>query len=214
MRRLTPTLRASWPRAKSFLIHSGQSAGLVIAAGLAMAAAPLTPVERTDVEPSGPSAPAVQATAEILGPPIQIVRFMKPVEGYEVNSHFGMRRLASERRARPHQGIDIAAPTGVAVLATAPGKVIRTGYEPRGYGRFAEVRHANGLTSFYAHLSRVEVSRGDRILAGEQLGRVGSTGFSTGPHLHFEIRRRGERLDPLDFIDREFAFHRTDSAFG
>lgn len=211
MRRLMPTSTVSpqtWARAKSFLIHSGQSIGLVAAAGLAMAMAPLTPVDPL-VQIQGdeaPTAPPVQAEAEVLGPPIQIVRFLKPVEGYDVNSNFGIRHLAGERAPRPHQGIDIAAPVGVPVLATAPGEVVRTGYQPGGYGRFAEVKHANGLTSFYAHMSKVEVRRGDRLSGGEQLGRIGSTGYSTGPHLHFEIRRGGVKLDPTRFIDREFAF--------
>ncbi len=217
MRRLTPTFSFQaprWARVKSFLIHSGQSAGLIAAAGLAMAMAPLTPVDPL-VQIQGddaPTAPPVQAEAEVLGPPIQIVRFLKPVDGYDVNSNFGLRHLAGEAKPRPHQGVDIAAPVGVAVLSTAPGEVVRTGYEPGGYGRFAEIKHANGLTSFYAHMSRVEVKRGDRLSGGERLGRIGSTGYSTGPHLHFEIRRGGVKLDPTRFIDREFAFRSTSTS--
>lgn len=202
MRRLLPTY---WPRAKSFLIHSGQGIALAAVAGLAMAMAP----QATVVETQGtdaPSAPPIPAEAEPLGPPIQVMRFLKPVPGYAVNSNFGTRHLAGEAAPRAHKGIDIAAPTGTPVRATAPGRVVRVGYEAGGYGHFAEVRHPNGLTSLYAHMSRVDVRRGQTLDAGQTLGRVGSTGYSTGPHLHFEIKRRGAQVNPSRYLDREFAF--------
>src|SRR5690606_2267823 len=84
------------------------------------------------------------------------------------------------------------------------GEVVRTGYSSS-YGRFVEISHANGVTSFYAHMSRTMVNEGDVLRGGEQLGAVGSTGRSTGPHLHFEIRREGERINPEDFLGRTFA---------
>lgn len=206
MRRLPPIL---WSRAKSFVIHSGQGAALIVVAGLAMAAAPQAASIDPPVEVRGddvPSTPPFQAEAEPLGPPIQIVRFLKPVEGHAVNSNFGPRHLAGEAEPRPHEGVDIAAPSGTSIRATAQGRVVRVGYEAGGYGRFVEVRHPNGLTSFYAHMSRIEVRRGQALSAGDAVGRVGSTGYSTGPHLHFEIRRRGAKLNPTRYLDREFAF--------
>ena len=88
------------------------------------------------------------------------------------------------------------------MLASAPGKVLLTGYEPAGYGRFVEIQHGEGLTSLYAHLSRVDVRPGDRVDGGAAIGAVGSTGYSTGPHLHFEVRRRGRPLDPERVVGR------------
>lgn len=135
---------------------------------------------------------------------VRMIAFSAPVEGYEANSRFGLRRLSYERRARMHEGLDFAAPSGTPVLAAAEGRVLRTGTSAS-YGRFVEVRHDNGVTSFYAHLSAIMVSEGDRLDAGERLGSVGSTGRSTGPHLHFEIRRDGQQIDPEDFLGRAFA---------
>lgn len=135
---------------------------------------------------------------------VRTIAFAAPVEGYDVNSRFGMRRLSYEPRARMHEGLDYAAPTGTPVRSAADGVVLRTG-DSNSYGRFVEVAHANGVTSFYAHLSRVEVAAGDRLEAGEPLGRVGATGRVTGPHLHFEIRQAGEQIDPSEFLGRSFA---------
>mgnify|MGYP002781422740 FL=1 len=103
-----------------------------------------------------------------------------------------------------HKGVDIAAPKGTSIFASAEGRVIRAGYHPAGFGRFVEVRHPNGVTTLYAHMSRVDVSTGQRVDGGERVGLVGSTGFSTGPHLHFEVRRNGEALNPSKFIGRSF----------
>ncbi|WP_296814476.1 M23 family metallopeptidase [Brevundimonas sp.] len=135
---------------------------------------------------------------------VRMIAFSAPVEGYSVNSRFGLRRLSYERRARMHEGLDFAAPSGTPVLSAAEGEVLRTGTSPS-YGRYVEVRHDNGVTSFYAHLSAIVVAEGDRLQAGERLGSVGSTGRSTGPHLHFEIRRDGEQINPEDFLGQAFA---------
>lgn len=152
------------------------------------------------------AASATEADAPIAAEAamVRTIAFVAPVEGYEVNSRFGLRRLSYEPRARMHEGLDYAAPTGTPVLAAAEGVVLRTG-NSASYGRFVEVAHANGVTSFYAHLSRTGVAQGDRLAAGEELGRVGSTGRVTGAHLHFEIRRAGEQIDPQSFLGRSFA---------
>ncbi|MDO1557839.1 M23 family metallopeptidase [Brevundimonas sp. 2R-24] len=132
------------------------------------------------------------------------ISFAAPVDGYDINSRFGLRRLSYERRARMHEGVDYAAPTGSPVLAVAEGEVVGVG-NSSSYGRYVEVRHANGLTSFYAHLSRIHVAEGDAVAAGAELGKVGSTGRVTGPHLHFEIRRNGQQVDPQRFLGRTLA---------
>lgn len=130
--------------------------------------------------------------------------FEEPVRGFPINSRFGVRRLGGERGARIHKGVDIAAPTGTAVHSSAEGEILRIGRQPDGYGNFIEVRHPNGMTTLYAHLSRIDVGSGDRVLAGERIGLVGSTGYSTGPHLHFEVRRDGVQINPGRVVGESF----------
>jgi murein DD-endopeptidase MepM/ murein hydrolase activator NlpD len=197
MRRLLPT-------ARSFLIHSGQAATLAGVAVLAMAAAPLTPAAAPAGEALAvPAAPPVTAVAEAAGPVTRRIAFDQPVRGYAVNSPFGQRRLPGQQ-ARAHEGVDIAAPTGTGVYASAEGRVLRTGYDAAGYGRFIEVRHPNGMTTLYGHLSRVDVASGDAVASGARIGLVGSTGRSTGPHLHFEVRRGERVVNPARVVGRDF----------
>lgn len=194
MRRLLPT-------ARSFLLHSGQAAVLGAVAVLAMAAAPLTPV---DAEPFAmPEAPPVTAVAAPAGPVTRMIAFAEPVSGYGVNSAFGIRRLPGQA-ARRHEGVDIAAPMGTSVRVAAEGRVLRTGYDAGGYGRFIEVRHPNGMSTLYGHLSRVDVATGDSLSSGERIGLVGSTGRSTGPHLHFEVRRGDRQVNPVKVMGHAF----------
>lgn len=151
------------------------------------------------------AAPAqASEVAEASTTAVRTIAFSAPVTGYDVNSRFGFRRLSFERRARMHEGLDYAAPAGTPILAAADGRVIRTGTSSS-YGRFVEVQHANGVTSFYAHMSRIEASEGDTVVAGDTIGLVGSTGRSTGAHLHFEIRRDGQQINPENFLGRSFA---------
>jgi murein DD-endopeptidase MepM/ murein hydrolase activator NlpD/beta-lactamase regulating signal transducer with metallopeptidase domain len=106
-----------------------------------------------------------------------------------------------------HAGIDLRAPKGTVVRATLAGSVVevsRTGEALDGRGKLIILRHAGGLESRYHHLSDVAVKAGDRVRAGESIGAVGSTGRSTGPHLHFEVRDLGESVDPADFLPAEF----------
>jgi murein DD-endopeptidase MepM/ murein hydrolase activator NlpD len=198
MRRLLPT-------ARSFLIHSGQTAALVGAGLLAMAAAPLSPTAPLAAAPAArPEAPPVQAVAHPAGPVTRTIVFQAPLPGHAVNSPFGLRKLSFEAHARQHKGVDIAAPKGSSVYATAEGVVARTGYDAGGYGNFVELRHPNGMTSLYGHLSRIDVSRGRTIAGGDRLGLVGSTGRSTGPHLHFEVRRADVVVNPARVVGHPF----------
>ena len=206
MRRLLPT-------ARSFLARFGQTSALLGAACVAMAAAPAAMTDaaaaEVDAEAAAPAAPPVRAVAQPPEPRMRMVRFVKPVLEYPINSRFGLRRLAGEPRARQHAGVDIAAPTGARVLASAEGVVTAAGRNG-GYGNFVEILHPNGLRTFYAHMSRIETRVGTEVFAGQTIGRVGSTGYSTGPHLHFEVRRDGVQIDPQDFIGREFAVEVAD----
>lgn len=198
MRRLLPT-------ARSFLIHSGQAAALAAVAVLAMAAAPASEVPAAaEAELPVPEAPPVTAVARPAGPMTRLIAFATPLKGYAVNSAYGLRRLAGEAAARQHKGIDIAAPRGTSIFVASEGEVVRTGYDAGGYGRFIEVSHPNGMSTLYAHLSRVDVARGDRLGSGERIGLVGSTGRSTGPHLHFEVRRDQTQVNPTSVLGQAF----------
>jgi murein DD-endopeptidase MepM/ murein hydrolase activator NlpD len=196
MRRLFPTARA-------FVTHSGQTAALIGVAVLAMAMAPADREPRTETLVL-PELPPVTAVAEPAGPLTRPMTFEEPVRGFAINSSFGMRRLGGEPGTRMHKGVDIAAPQGTAVYSAAEGEIVRIGHQPAGYGNFIEMRHPNGMTTMYAHLSRIDVASGDRVMAGERIGLVGSTGYSTGPHLHFEVRRDGAQVDPSRVVGQTF----------
>lgn len=127
---------------------------------------------------------------------------LPPVPGYAPGSPFGWRvdpieDEEGESRIAWHEGVDIAAPSGTPVVAVADGVVVRVGDAGDGYGTMVVVDHAGGLGSVYAHLSQAAVSPGAVVAAGSVIGRVGSTGRSTGPHLHFELRAFGAQCDPM-----------------
>ena len=124
-----------------------------------------------------------------------------PLEGMGKNttSNFGKRLDPFTKESRFHSGMDIAAPTGTKVSSTGAGTVIRAG-NAGGYGNLVGVDHGGGLETRYAHLHEIHVRVGQKVNAGAELGQVGSTGRSTGPHLHFEVRRDGQALDPTKEI--------------
>ncbi|AFL73587.1 M23 family metallopeptidase [Thiocystis violascens] len=118
-----------------------------------------------------------------------------PVWG-RLTSGYGRRRHPVTQDPRFHAGIDLAAPIGTPVRAVADGQVRMAGWAG-GYGRLVELEHGQGWTTRYGHLQRALVAPGERVEAGEIIALVGSTGRSTGAHLHFEIRRHGRPVDPL-----------------
>lgn len=120
--------------------------------------------------------------------------------GGVITSSFGMRRHPISGRRSMHKGIDIAAKHGTDIVATADGVVIFAGRKT-GYGKIVEIRHADGLETRYAHNSRNLVSKGDLVSKGQVIAKLGSTGRSTGPHVHFEVRRGGEAIDPMRYLD-------------
>lgn len=101
------------------------------------------------------------------------------------------------RGNRFHPGVDYPAPAGATVLAARSGRITWAAWWPGGLGNLVSVAHGSGARTLYAHLASIAVRRGQRVDTGTLLGRVGSTGFSTGPHLHFELRLRGAAVDPL-----------------
>jgi murein DD-endopeptidase MepM/ murein hydrolase activator NlpD len=120
--------------------------------------------------------------------------------GGVVTSTFGYRRHPISGRRSMHQGIDISGKHGSDIVAMADGLVIFSGWK-NGYGKIVELRHANGLETRYAHNSSNLVSEGDLVRKGEVIAKLGSTGRSTGPHVHFEVRRGGDAVDPMRFLD-------------
>ncbi len=124
----------------------------------------------------------------------------RPMSGeHDFTSNFGYRTDPFTRGLAMHTGVDFRAEPGSPILATAPGKVVAAEYNG-GYGNMVEVEHANGLSTRYAHMSAISVSVGQTVKAGSVLGKVGSTGRSTGPHLHYETRINEEPVDPARFL--------------
>lgn len=126
-------------------------------------------------------------------PSRKMIRIIWPMKG-RTSSHFG------PRGGREHQGLDLAAPVGTPVKASAGGKVAYSGDGMRGYGKVVVIKHASELSTVYAHNSKLLVRMGERVEQGQVIARVGQTGWATGPHLHFEVRRRGVPENPLDFL--------------
>jgi len=133
----------------------------------------------------------------VLPPAIGPVRFLWPVEPVVLNSPFGWRSdpIAGER-TRFHHGVDLDGDKGQVVGSAAGGVVTWAGWNG-GHGRQIEVTHHSGWVTRYSHLSRTLVTRGDRVGMGDPVGLVGSTGRSTGPHLHFELWKDGRSIDPM-----------------
>lgn len=120
---------------------------------------------------------------------------VRPVQYARVSSGFGMRIHPLLRYSRFHRGMDYAAPHGTPILAVTDGLVAFAG-RSGGYGNFVRLSHNSGMGSGYGHMSRIAVSPGQRVSAGQVIGYVGSTGLSTGPHLHFEVYRQGRPVNP------------------
>lgn len=122
-----------------------------------------------------------------------------PTPSSRISSPF----LGGFRRAGGHSGIDFAAPMGSPIRAAVPGRVVSVGWGG-GYGNLVKVRHNDGSLGYYAHMSSMGVRVGQQVGRGTVLGRVGSTGNSTGPHLHFEVRRNGRPVDPQPWLDEGY----------
>ncbi|WP_370318958.1 M23 family metallopeptidase [Oricola sp.] len=122
-----------------------------------------------------------------------------PAPGRRISSTFGNRRDPILNRSAFHSGIDFAVPSGTPVRATGAGTVIKAGRNG-GYGNMVEIRHPNGLTTRYAHMSRILVKTGQKVAVGTIVGKSGNTGRSTGPHLHYEVRQNTKAINPMTYI--------------
>jgi murein DD-endopeptidase MepM/ murein hydrolase activator NlpD len=152
-------------------------------------AAPLLPVAGTAHAEPAEAPPAAAQTADTQ---VKLPR---------LSSRYGYRQDPLGEGHRFHAGIDIPGPAGAPVLASAAGVVTFAG-SAGGYGRMVEIDHGGGLRTRYAHLAVIAVSQGVRVPVGAAIGRMGSTGRSTGTHLHFEVRRDGRAVDPLAYLSR------------
>ena len=141
-----------------------------------------------------------RADMDRLNRTLALVPYRKPVIGeVEFTSGFGVRSDPFLGRPAMHTGLDFRAASGDPVRVTANGKVVSAGWSG-GYGRMIEVDHGNGLATRYGHLSEINVKIGEIVRIGQVIGLVGSTGFSTGPHLHFEVRINGTAVDPVPYL--------------
>jgi len=124
----------------------------------------------------------------------QLFRFGWPVHG-RISSRYGMRLHPVYRRRMMHTGLDIAAPHGTSIRAALQGRVTFVGWKG-GYGKTVVIEHPNGYETLYGHCSTILVKRGQTVKKGERVAKVGSTGVSTGPHVHFEVKKAGKRANP------------------
>ncbi len=123
-----------------------------------------------------------------------------PAAVMNMSSNYGYRRDPINGGGAMHSGIDFKGPHGTAILAAADGVVTKAGWQS-GYGKCVEITHANGLVTRYAHLSGFEVAEGQKVSRGSKIARMGSTGRSTGTHLHFEVRLNGQAVNPMKFLE-------------
>lgn len=123
----------------------------------------------------------------------------QPVENLDYSSSYGTRSDPFHGNARMHAGVDIRGPVGTPIYATADGYVGRA-QRAGGYGNLVEVEHGKGLQTRYGHLSKILVNSGDRVRRGQLIGLMGSTGRSTGSHLHYEVRMDGGAVNPVPFL--------------
>lgn len=147
-----------------------------------------------------PLSAAARAAAGIAGP-ISIPS-RTPLEGMTMTSNFGLRIHPVLGGARAHKGVDLAAPVGTPIYATADGLVGKAAWFG-GYGLYVQLQHGNNLETRYGHMSRLNVAEGQHVRKGDVIGFVGSTGRSTGPHLHYEVRVSGAAVNPIPYMQSD-----------
>lgn len=175
--------------------------------GLPSAAADDTAIGGPFVRPNDPN--AFESTLDDLDEALNHLDMVRnharklpiavPAPGREITSRFGNRKDPFLGRLAFHGGIDFRTPTGTPIYSSGSGVVTHAGRNG-GYGKMVEIDHGNGITTRYAHLSHVEVREGDHVAMSARIGKSGSTGRSTGPHLHYEIRRNGDAIDPMQYL--------------
>jgi|SRR5687767_677585 len=142
---------------------------------------------------------AVTDSLEVNSQRFASVPSIMPTAGWLTSQFTRTRNHPLLHVSRPHEGIDVAAPAGAPIIAPASGTVTKVSRE-NGYGNVLEIDHGNGIVTLYAHCSRIDVRQGQRVTRGQRIAAVGSTGLSTGPHLHYEIHINGKVVDPLKYV--------------
>ena len=158
---------------------------------------PFVPPPKAGLAAAGPVAPEKLAAIEALAKTLPL---SAPLAQYEIGSQFGPRIDPFNHRPSFHTGVDMDAPYSSPVYATAPGTVIYSGWLGD-YGQVVEIDHGFGIVTLYAHLHRCLVSVGQTVAAQAEIGLVGTTGRSTGAHVHYEVRVDGQPQDPEKFLD-------------
>ncbi len=143
----------------------------------------------------------ITASGEVIAAPRFAVSVPSrmPVDGVQLTSGYGMRNHPILRQRRQHNGVDLAAPRGTPVYATADGVVEMAKYWGS-YGNYVQIGHGGDLETRYAHLASYNVRDGEQVRKGDLIGYVGSTGRSTGPHLHYEVRVSGDPVNPIPYM--------------
>ncbi len=152
-----------------------------------------------DLEALAPGLGAFEALLARFDEARSVLPQLWPIEDAVLTSPFGYRRSPFGNRWKMHTGLDLGAPYGTPILSTNDGLVSFAGWDS-GHGYMVEVDHGREVTTRYCHASRLLVASGDAVSAGDLLALVGSTGMSTGPHLHYELIVEGERVDPLEYL--------------
>ena len=126
--------------------------------------------------------------------------WIEPVSGYTISSPFGYRKSPTAGASTTHKGVDMACPSGTPIYATRAGTVTVASYQAGGAGYYVSINHGDGFASIYMHMTRYVVSKGQSVTQGQLIGYVGSTGISTGPHLHFGVSYGGTYVNPMAYL--------------
>ena len=159
-----------------------------------------TPTPEPAVEHVDYNGPALPANTSMDKYRLDLEQTVTPVMGV-LTSSFGWREHPIDGEEKFHNGVDLAVNTGTQVQAFADGVVDYIGDDPDEYGLYLQISHANGVKSFYAHCSQILVNQGQTVKAGETVALSGDTGYSTGPHLHLELKINGVRINPIYYIE-------------
>ncbi len=162
---------------------------------------PFLPPENVDVfDQSLANLDTALTRLETVRGTVEQLPFRNPAVGKVITSPFGNRKDPFFGKLALHPGVDFHFDPGETIKATAPGKVISAGWAG-GYGNMVEIDHGDGISTRYGHMAAITVEAGDTVKAGDQLGMAGSTGRSTGTHLHYEVRENGRPVDPMYFVN-------------
>ena len=129
--------------------------------------------------------------------------FRWPTKATRITSYYGTRKDPITKKQSMHTGIDIGAGMGSEIYAANSGTVIVAGWSSKGYGNYVVVDHGGGKSTLYAHMSKIKTTKGAKVTKGDVIGLVGSTGYSTGPHLHFEILINGKHTNPMNYFNKK-----------